>query len=207
MKLTRFAVNCVCGVLALAGANVLNAQGTVKFDNPWASGGVGYYGVYYDITGMSFRVSDPSQHGASLARIGVGFAGHPNNGTPHLESSDTLPPSYLIFSRTNGNSFGLTSVDLADPVAPSLSPVSITFNGFKGDGSIVSQTFTTAGSGISTFQTFQFNATFASGLSRVEIPSSFWAMDNLVYVPEPGVASLLLLGLIPFAARKKRQPQ
>jgi hypothetical protein len=94
----------------------------------------------------------------------------------------------------NGAPFGLVSVDLADPVAPSLSPVSITFNGFRADGSMVSQAFTTLGSG-SSFQTFYFGPDFAFGITRVEIPSATWAMDNIVFVPEPGSGMLLLFGL------------
>jgi hypothetical protein len=95
-------------------------------------------------------------------------------------------------------------VDLADPVAPSLAPVSITFNGFKPDGSTVSQTFITAVAGSYLFQTFKFSSTFASGLSRVEIPSPLWVMDNIVSIPEPSAGVLLLLGLLPLAARKLR---
>jgi hypothetical protein len=112
-------------------------------------------------------------------------------------------PQYVVFARTNaaslgqsflnGAPFGLVSVDLADPVAPSLSPIGITFNGYRADGSMVSQTFTTPGSG-SSFQTHFFNPVFASDLVRVEMPSPAWAMDNVVWVPEPTTWTLLLLG-------------
>lgn len=96
-------------------------------------------------------------------------------------------------------------MDLADPVAPSLAPVSITFNGFRFDDSLVTQTFTVGGGGSSSFQTFLFNPDFASGLVRVEIPSTAWAMDNLAFtVPEPGAGSLMVIGLLIFAAGKLR---
>ncbi|MCX8089714.1 MAG: PEP-CTERM sorting domain-containing protein [Verrucomicrobiae bacterium] len=93
-------------------------------------------------------------------------------------------------------------MDLADPAAPSLTPIFITFNGFRADGSMVSQTFTVGGGGSSSFQTFYFNAAFAHGLVRVEIPSPAWAMDNLVWIPEPGPLALLGLGLVALAWRR-----
>ncbi len=89
-------------------------------------------------------------------------------------------------------------MDLADPVAPSLSPTGITFSGFKTDGSTVSQTFTVGGGGSTTFQTFTFGPEFAHSLLRVEIPSAAWAMDNIVWIPEPGSGGLLVLGLLAF---------
>jgi hypothetical protein len=176
-------------------ANV-HAQGVVTFNQPWLDNGIAYSPLFF-YSGTSFGVGSRVWPYDNMALVGAGLAGHPNNGTPHIEFVNTLgTEQYIVFSRTNGNAFGLTSVDLADPVAPSLLPVSITFNGFKGDGSTVSQTFTTAGGGISSFQTFQFNAAFASDLARVEIPSPFWAMDNIVFVPEPATASLIAIGLL-----------
>jgi hypothetical protein len=105
----------------------------------------------------------------------------------------------------NGAPFGLLAVDLADLMAPSLTPVSITFNGFKADGSTVSQTFIVGGGGSSSFQTFQFGSDFALGLVRVEIPSPAWAMDNLVWIPEPNTAGLLVGGLLVLAASQRRR--
>jgi hypothetical protein len=102
----------------------------------------------------------------------------------------------------DGSLFDLLSVDLADPLAPSLSPISIVFNGFRADGSAVSQTFVVGGGGSSSFTTFQFNSSF-SDLVRVEIPSPAWAMDNLVYyIPEPCSTSLLLIGLACLLGRR-----
>jgi hypothetical protein len=45
------------------------------------------------------------------------------------------------------------------------------------------------------FQTFYFGPEF-SGLTRVEIPSYGWSLDNLyVSVPEPGTFALMILGM------------
>ena len=113
-------------------------------------------------------------------------------------NKDALP------RQTNGSAFGLTSVSLADPNSPSLSPVSITFEGFKLDGSVVTNTFTTPGNGADHLLNYQFNSDFSSGLTSVEIHSTRWAMDNLVFnVPEPSVAALLGLGLLGCILRKR----
>jgi hypothetical protein len=146
----------------------------------------------------------------------TGPAGYPHNGTPYAAFINTLgTPQYVLFARTNaaisgdhsftdGAAFGLSSVELADPVAPSPSPVAITFNGYKIGGVVVSQTFTVGGGGRSTFQTVTFNSDFAGGLLRVEIPSPAWAMDNIVWIPEPNGAALLLGGLVFLALRRRR---
>ena len=194
------------GALVLVTLKCAYAQGTVTFDQPWIGTGVQYL-VSYDNAGLSFGIVGQPHLGASMARIGVFLDGHPSSTSPHLEPSSTLAPSYVAFGRINTHTFGLISVDLADSVAPSLAPVDITFNGIKWDGSTVSQTFTTAGSGSSTFQTFQFNADFALGLSRVEIPSPAWAMDNLVWIPEPSTAGLFFLGLLVWTACRRRMGQ
>lgn len=205
----------VAAVVGMAGVAGLHAQGTVSFDHPWLPAGVAGFSLgYFD--GMSFRVSPyPPQPHDDVMLVGAsGVAGHPNNATPHAEFNNTLGiPQDVLFSLTdaaslghsftNGAPFGLTSVDLADAVAPSLSPVSITFNGFRADGSMVSETFTTPGSG-SSFQTYYFDADFASGVVRVQLPSPAWAMDNIVFtVPEPSAAVLLSLGLLGFVLRKR----
>ena len=195
-------------VLSLIGVTPTQGQGTITLDYPWFENGISGPSLFYDANGMSFRIGPypPAQPHDNMARVGVGTPSHPNNGTPHMEFANTLGTfQFVVFARTNaaslgqsflnGAPFGLVSVDLADPVAPSLSPVSITFNGFRADGSMVSQTFITPGSG-SSFQTYLFGVDFVSGLTRVEMPSSSWAMDNLVFVPEPGTYALLGLGLL-----------
>ena len=43
------------------------------------------------------------------------------------------------------------------------------------------------------FETFHFGPEF-SNLTRVEIPTFGWSLDNLVVVPEPETWGLILLG-------------
>lgn len=195
----------VAGLLIMGNAQASKAQGIVTFDQPGVTNGIGYSSLWYH-GGMSFKVGNRTWPYDSIAHVGVGLEGHPNNATPHLEYVNTLGiPQYVVFTLTNDNSFGLVSVDLADSVAPSLTPVGIVFNGFKADGSIVSQTFTVGGGGSTTFETFQFNPEFAFGLTRVEIPSPAWAMDNLVWVPEPSALSMFFVGVGALAFRQRRR--
>jgi hypothetical protein len=59
------------------------------------------------------------------------------------------------------------------------------------------------------FETFHFGPEF-SNLSRVEIPTFGWSLDNLIVaVPEPGTWGLMLLGAVVaailFRTRRRRQ--
>jgi hypothetical protein len=187
----------------------------VTFNDDWVNNGVIGFALGY-FSPFSFRVvpSPPAPHDNVFIIGAIGPAGYPHNGTPLPVWINTLGTAqYVLFARTNaarfgdykfttGAPFGLISVDLADPVAPSPAPIAITFNGFRADGSMVSQTFTVGGGGSSSFQTFYFGPAFAHGLVRVEIPSPAWAMDNLVWIPEPGAGALLVLAAALLAARR-----
>ena len=78
--------------------------------------------------------------------------------------------------------------------------VTVHFIGYRSDGSIVTQDFTTdgiidgTGPGVD-FQTFHFGPEFSS-FTRVEIPTFGWSLDNLVVVPEPATWSLIILGAV-----------
>ena len=177
---------------------IVNAhgQGTITFDHPL------YGGINYSQLGMGFGVVIPTQGTGSIGGV-PGYPTHdgfvvdngPNGGTLYmLFYQQFSPDDYVNFSLINGDSFGLASVQLADPNSPSLSPVAILFKGYKSGGVTVTQTFTTPGGGATTFQNYLFNSDFASGLTSVDILSTRWAMDNLVVVPEPSTLTLLSLG-------------
>ena len=212
MKTHSFAATLIVLLQVLPLETVLQAQGTVSFNYPWADGGLSYPSLYYDSSSISFGIGNRTPPFEGMIHVGAfDPTGYPHNGTPYLSFVNTLgTPQFVVFAWTNaaslghsfsnGAPFGLTSVDLADPVAPSLSPVSITFNGFREDNSMITQSFTVGGGSSSAFQTFLFGQDFASGLVRVEIPSGAWAMDNLVFIPEPGSCALLGLGLLVFCA-------
>ena len=185
-------------------------QGTVAFSGP-----LGSYGTNYFEQGMVFRMviptrgsGDPSYDSMVLASIPT--AGNiPYSTTPYMAFFRQFSPDdYISFSLINGYSFGLTSVNLADPNSPSSSLVPISFIGFLANGSSVTNTFTTPGNGATTFQNFLFTSAFASGLTSVDIFSTRWAMDNLVFgnvapVPEPGTMALLGAGVAGWLARRR----
>jgi hypothetical protein len=191
-----------------AGGPALRGQGTILF-----GGQVGPYSTNYSELGMDFRVVVPTPGAGSPNHDGMVIAGpitFPSN-IPYDSTSYMLffrqnsPDDFVAFWLSTGSTFGLTSVQLADPSSPSLSPVSISFLGFRMDGSTVTNTFTTPGNGATTFQSYQFSSAFASGLSSVAIDAPRWAMDNLTFgVPEPSVGAIFLLGLSALRCRTRR---
>jgi hypothetical protein len=207
MKMLNIVVRYVTTLFfTLVGIVSTQGQGTITFDHP-LYGGTNYYQL-----GMRFGVVIPTRGTGSPNYDGFVVDNgpySPYSGTFYmLFYQQNSPDDYVVFSLTNGYTFGLTSVNLADPNYPSSSQVPISFIGSLASGSTVSNTFTTPGNGATTFLNYSFNSAFASGLSSVAIQAPRWAMDNLVFgnvvVPEPGTCSLLVAGLLAFAARKIR---
>ena len=94
----------------------------------------------------------------------------------------------------------MVSVDLAEYSTVVPNAVTVPFIGYRADGSVVNASFTTDGiidgtGPIADFQTFHFGPEFVN-LTRVEIPTFGWSLDNLVVVPEPGAWSLIILGAV-----------
>jgi hypothetical protein len=187
--------------IALASAAGAQAQGTITFDAH-----AGWSGTDYSELGMRFQVVIPpgatSHDGMAIT---LGADNTPRDGTPFMGFFQQYnPDDYVAIGLSDGSAFGLTSVLLADPTSPSLSPVSISFLGFKMDGSTITNTFTTPGNGASTFQSYEFGSVFASGLTSVDILAPRWAMDNLAFsVPEPSTIALTGLGLLAFVMRRR----
>ena len=86
------------------------------------------------------------------------------------------------------------------------------YRGYRPDGSMVTTDVTTDGiidgtGPLADFQTFNFQG--FTGLSRVEIPTYGWSLDNLQVsfnVPEPASAALLLAGGSLLCALRRRRP-
>ena len=191
----------VVAAILVAGRVASSGQGTVTFDAH-----SGFDGTNYSELGMQFRVVMPT--GGLYDDMGIGGpitgpSNVPYNSTPYMIFSRFYSPNdYVAFSLTGVSSFGLTSIQLADPNSPSYSLLPISFVGFKAGGITVTNTFTTPGSGADHLLNYTFTSDFASGLTTVDILAPRWAMDNLVFtIPEPSAASLLAAGLLAFRWR------
>ena len=142
-----------------------------------------------------------------FVRSGGGISFFPENGTTYLQAP---LGSTLMIRLTSASPFDLISVDLAEYSTVVPDAVTVHFVGYRFDGSIVTQDFTTDGiidgtGPLQDFQTFQFGPEF-SGLSRVEIPTFGWSLDNLVVVPEPSTFALLIAGApVVWALRRRRR--
>ena len=114
-----------------------------------------------------------------------------------------------MFSYTQRPTFDLLAVDLAEYSTVVPDPATVPFVGYRSDGSTVTTSFTTDGiidgtGPLADFQTFYFGPEW-SGLTRVEIPTYGWSLDNLVVVPEPGTGVLLIGGAVAFGLWRIRR--
>jgi hypothetical protein len=187
-----------------------NGQGTLQsvhitFDGPPAVlVGTDIGVTQYFEQGMFFLPLAPANQFGRAG--GGGIASSPENGTSYLHASGR---DSLVFSFTSGSLFNLDSVDLAEYSTVVPNAVTVQFIGYLPDGSTVTTSRTTDGvidgtGPILDFQTFDFQG--FTGLTRVEIPTTSWSLDNLVVsrnVPEPSSAVLVLVGgLLAFVHRR-----
>lgn len=178
-----------------------SAQGTfqthITFDaSPQLPGpGQSFFVQQYFEAGMWFRPLGTVGPGNGFSRSGGGRAGFPDNGTAFLAAA--LGDS-LVFSFTNGAIFDMISVGLAE-FSVTVTSTTVRFVGYRFDGSVVTSELTMDGlidgpGGFADFQTFNFSPEF-SGLSRVEISTIGWSLDNLVVaIPEPSAVALFVAG-------------
>jgi hypothetical protein len=198
-------------ISSIVTSNLATAQiYTIAFDgSPVQPPGTQYLIPQYTESGFVFKPFGPIDAAPPfrLTRNGGGISFYPENGTAYLQA---MMGNSLEFYAINGAAFSLGSVDLCEYSMFFASPT-VTFNGFKADGTTVSATFTLDGvidgtGAAGDFQTFSFGADFAS-LVRVEVPTQGYSLDNLVVViPEPSAGALLLVGCTIFCrcARKLR---
>jgi subtilisin family serine protease len=150
----------------------------LTFDRPDLWTGPGYYNPELVEQHMSVSAN------GGLSVMNATSSVFPNNGTYYID----LPTSAtgLTIKHTQGLPFKMVSIDLSEYSTLFASPTSITFTGYKKDGTTVSQTFVTDGimdgtGPMTDFQTFTFNASF-DNLDRVVSNNSTFAFDNVAVI-------------------------
>ena len=204
-KSTAFVVNIAAALFLTL--STCHGQGTLQFnfDGPPLIPAGSAIGVQiYDEAGMRFT---PLTNSFTFGRIGVNpRLERPDNGTSYLQAALTQS---LTFRFIDDSLFNLLSVDLAEYSTVVSNAVTVPFIGYRPDGSMVTTDFTTDGiidgtGPVADFQTFYFGPEF-SGLTRVEIPTYGWSLDNVVVsVPEPTSAPLAVAGFCLWWLFRKR---
>ena len=121
---------------------------------------------------------------------------NPDNGSAYVRFASG-PAQTLDFRFLDSTPFRLISVDLAEYSMRFAEPRTITIVGHKMNGAIVRQNVMLDGvmdgtGPLADFETFTFDEEF-SNLSRVAIPTTRYAIDNVVV--EPGAGGTILMGL------------
>jgi hypothetical protein len=158
---------------------------------------------------MWFRPIGTVGPGNGFVRQGGQFQPAPENGTAYLQAA--LGNS-LVLSFLDGSLFGMISIDLAEYSTVVPNAVTVRFIGHRSNGSSVTTDLTTDGiidgtGPLADFETFYFGPEW-SGLTRVEIPTYGWSLDNLVVsIPEPSSLSMFGLGgsLLALSLLRKRR--
>ncbi|HWN96484.1 MAG TPA: Calx-beta domain-containing protein [Methylomirabilota bacterium] len=189
--------------LALGLVIRLPAQTTITFDGPPVQPPNSQFAVQqYAEAGFVFKPLGPLAPAPPyrLVRNGGGNAVYPAGGSAYLQTGFG---GSLEFFQSDGSTFDLLSVDLAEYSTAFQHPGTITFSGTREDGSTVTTYFVTDGvidgaGPLIDFQTFSFGPEF-SNLVRVEVPTITYSLDNLQVAigrdpsPERTVVSVLAI--------------
>ena len=210
MKLT-FKKIAALGVLALGSMSA--SAVTLDFENyltgdQISDGFTGSNVTAYEEDGFTLSSSgDQNEYHTDI--FGSAFENDVANGSDNFGWCGSVcfeSPVQISINKTNGGSFGLSSIDLAIPyygndITDPQAIIAVTVLGFFADNTYISKFL---------FPTDEWNTYVFSGfddLIRVDVlgQGPTFVMDNIVLVPEP--ATLLLLGLglagLGFARRKK----
>ncbi|MEM9387852.1 MAG: hypothetical protein AAGA68_22555 [Pseudomonadota bacterium] len=156
----------------------------ITFDPPTLPGGSRVESTFTQ-SGMTFT--------GRFASTDSGVGSFPDNGSGYLQVAVF---GSLSFAMSDSSLFNVLSVDLAEYSTVFESPTTISFTGFKPDGSTVTTSFLTDGiidgSGpLVDFETFAFGSDFR-GLTSVQANNVTFSMDNLLVAPIPLPAAFWL---------------
>jgi hypothetical protein len=189
------ALALLVSALVFSGLARCPAQGTMQFTFEGQPPGTWVVGDSYSESGMTFW----NPYGPEgLARVGSGLSGAPDNGSAYLQ---TTTGANLVFGFYTSPTtyFNLVSFDVAEYDTSLPGPVTLHVIGYRAQHAPVVMDFTTDGindgpGGLPDFQTLYFSSEFIQ-LSRVEILTDRWSLDNVVIsgVPEPSACALGLL--------------
>jgi len=186
IRLARTAAGTILLTVALAASG--QGTTTVTFDQ-WPSFS---RAQNYSEQGVWFHVV--STNGVPVSQMTEEPSGGANGSPYMLFNRLSGTGDYVTISLGSGGEFGVASIDLANRFGTADGRFA-TFGGYRANGQRVS---TTVDLGVfSNFTTYQLGPGFSSGLTRLEVSSADWMMDNLALsVPEPGWGCLFVLGLL-----------
>lgn len=171
-------------VLAINGFSGFAQTVQITFDDaPPLAPGAQFFTNQYTEAGLLFKPLGDVSTTDGLIRNPGGLADFPDDGSAYLQ---TVGVRSLEFFAMDGNSFDLTSVDLAEYSTFFAFPKTVTFIGFKKRGRTVEKTFTTDGiiSGtepLADFETFKFDSHWKDVmLVRVQPDFYSFSLDNVV---------------------------
>jgi hypothetical protein len=155
--------------------------------------------------GFEVTAIDPFHPGAADLSV-WGTQSENFNGSTALFATVSGSPITLLRRSDNG-AFDLTSIDLGPAFASAGTGATVAFTGSRADGTTVTEEFTFSGN-LTPPTTFQFDTSFHSlfmvGWKQGDVLQTPHQFDNITLnlqpIPEPTVATLLLVGLVGFGA-------
>jgi len=153
----------------------------IESPTPQASGTSSTLAIYNE-DGFSIKPLGPvaTSPPFNLNRIGAGTPANSDSGDSYLRVDSD---GSLEIYESNGQAFDVIQMDLAEYTRNFAQPKSISWRGYKVDGSTVQHTITTDGindgaNGLDDFQTFEFPETFV-GVIRLEALDASFCIDNI----------------------------